>query len=66
MRCTRESDVRGAYARPNAAIVRRNIILNMKLSRPVLIEQTAAHPRNNAARSAHNICRCERLASVLS
>jgi hypothetical protein len=51
--------VRRAYARPNAAIVRRNIIFNMKLSRLVLIEQATRSQRNNAARIALNICRCE-------
>jgi hypothetical protein len=52
--------VRRAYARANAAIVRRNIIFNMKLSRLVLIEQATRRQRNNAAQIARNICRYER------
>ena len=45
----------GAYARPIAAFVRRNIIFNMKLSEQVLIEQMSALTRNNAAQIARGI-----------
>jgi hypothetical protein len=44
-----------AYARPNAAIVRRNIIFNLKLSGRIAIDQKIIRGRNNRAQIAAHI-----------
>jgi hypothetical protein len=44
-----------AYAWPNAAIVRRNIIFDLELSGPISIDQKIIHGRNYRAQTAAQI-----------